>query len=97
MLPIRLKQFCDRLTETHPLPQRQAGDRRELRVLGRQTAVLPVMADQQEVGAVLYRAEVPGVAQIVTPIERHPGAAHGSLHARRMRASTVTAQSRASR
>src|ERR1700722_18069214 len=61
-----------------PLRNREAGDGGQPRVVGRQRVVLPIVHDQQQIGAVLKRVEIAGVAQVVPDIERHPGAAHAA-------------------
>lgn len=45
-------------------------------MLSRQSAMLPVVHNQQHVSAMLGGAQVPGIGKIIRHVERHPCAAH---------------------
>src|SRR5712671_5258316 len=59
-----------------PRLERQLGDLAELPVVVGKLPLAPVVHHQQEIGPVLCRSQVTGVAEIVADIQRHPGTVH---------------------
>jgi hypothetical protein len=93
VLPAIGKFGLQRLADAPPLRDREPGDGGQPRVVGRQRVVLPIVHDQQQIGAVLQRIEIAGVAQIIPDIERQPSAAH-AVSFRIFRSEAYAARSR---
>lgn len=74
VLPAGHEEVGEGVATGLPLIGREAGDLRDLALVVRKPALLPVLHDQEHVGAMLERGEVPGVCQVVSDIERHPRA-----------------------
>ena len=56
--------------------QRQFGDLRQLAIVIGQFALAPVMHHQKQIGAMLRRGQMTGIAEIVADIKRHPRSLH---------------------
>lgn len=78
VLPSGPEQVGERVPDLLPLVQLQARDPGQLPVVVREAACLPVVHDQKHVRAMLQRAQVTGVCQVVGHVERHPGVAHSA-------------------
>src|SRR5439155_2224192 len=65
--------------DTVPLSRIDPGDAGEDAVRGRQSAVLPVVHDEMQVGAALRGIEVRGLGEVVGDVKRHPGSGHLTL------------------
>lgn len=80
-LPVALKERCQYAANAAPLFGRQAANPRQPNVVvGKRFARCPVVTNHQEVGAVLERAQVPGIAQMIAPKKWHPGIRPRAAH-----------------
>ena len=76
--PPVIEQVGKRVPRSRPFRDGHPADASEFVVVNRQATILPIVHDQQHVRAVLDRAQVAGVGEIVRDIEWHPG---GGSHA----------------
>jgi hypothetical protein len=76
VFPTTMEEILQRCAILAPRPQGKLRDLGKLPVVVRKFALAPVVHHQQQIGPVLRRGQVAGVAEIVADIKGHPGTVH---------------------
>lgn len=76
--PAIIEQTGEGVPTLRPFVGRHAADSSQLLVVIWQAVSLPVMHDEEHVRAMLRRAQMAGVGEVVGDVEGHPRAAHSS-------------------